>query len=239
MLGIKAIHEFLSALPPTITHVIPLILLDTTMGTSGKVFTRRSFLASALGLGSFCTAFSHEGGNNIALAADAEPQIPRGLPVLPPGAESMEWFSTRCTGCQLCVSACPHHALLADMSGKNILQPALHFTNGYCHADCTVCSHICPTGAIRPIEPRVKKRLQLGRAVLHPDRCLVKTEGSVCTECARHCPASAIILADVQGGRMPVVDSALCTGCGACEFHCPVRPEAAIKVEGNPVQVRV
>ena len=213
--------------------------LDKDMSKSGKAFTRRSFLASALGLGSLCSVFSLEGKSGSAWAAEPEHgESPEGLPVLPPGAESMERFSSLCTGCQLCVSVCPHQALYTEMSGANMLQPSLCFTNGYCHAECTACSRVCPTGAIRPLEARVKRRLQLGRAVLHPERCRVKTEGAACTECARHCPSSAIILTDVQGVRIPMEDSALCTGCGACEFHCPERP-VAIRVEGNAVQARV
>lgn len=144
-----------------------------------------------------------------------------------------------CTGCQLCVSICPHQALHTGNFGLNMFQPSLCFTNGYCHTECTACSRVCPTSAIRPVEARIKKRLQLGRAVLHPELCLVRKEGISCTECARHCPASAIVLADVAGARMPYVDSAMCTGCGACEFYCPVRPAAAIQVVGNAVQIRL
>lgn len=218
---------------------------DKYMNTSRKAFTRRSFLASVMGLGSLCAAFSLEDKNESALGAGPECDEARekagkqGFPVLPPGAESLKRFSSLCTGCQLCVSVCQHQALRTEMSGANMLQPSLCFTNGYCHAECTACSRVCPTGAIRPLETRVKRRLQLGRAVLHPERCLVRTECASCTECARHCPSSAIVLADVQGVRMPLVDSALCTGCGACEFYCPVRPVAAIQVAGNAVQTRV
>ncbi len=47
------------------------------------------------------------------------------------------------------------------------------------------------------------------------------------------------MLVDVQGSRMPLVDEERCTGCGACEFHCPVGPEPAIRIEGNAIHVRV
>ena len=32
---------------------------------------------------------------------------------------------------------------------------------------------------------------------------------------------------------IPEVNQAICTGCGACEYACPVRPLKAIYVEGN------
>ncbi|MFA6813101.1 MAG: 4Fe-4S binding protein, partial [Bacteroidaceae bacterium] len=33
--------------------------------------------------------------------------------------------------------------------------------------------------------------------------------------------------------KIPVVNTAVCIGCGACEDLCPARPFSAIYVEGN------
>ena len=37
---------------------------------------------------------------------------------------------------------------------------------------------------------------------------------------------------DPDSPKIPAVDESLCTGCGACEFLCPVRPISAIHVDG-------
>lgn len=65
------------------------------MNKSGMAFTPRRFLASALGLGSLCAAFSRENQSGNALAAESkhdeteeqarEPAWEQGLPVHPPG----------------------------------------------------------------------------------------------------------------------------------------------------------
>ena len=36
--------------------------------------------------------------------------------------------------------------------------------------------------------------------------------------------------------RVPVVNEERCIGCGACEYVCPSRPDAAIYVEGHEDQ---
>ncbi len=217
------------------------VILDAAMNQSKKALSRRRFLASYLGLGVACAALLPEAKLAQAAVPDPRPSVrpARNLPVLPPGAASLESYGSHCTGCQLCVSVCPHHVLRSFDRGLGALQPALSFESGYCHPECVACSQVCPTGALQPVLARVKKSTQIGCAVLHPERCRIRTEGKECTECARHCPAGAVMLVDVQGSRMPLVDEERCTGCGACEFHCPVGPEPAIRIEGNAIHVRV
>lgn len=174
-----------------------------------------------------------------ALAETAIPALTRKLrpartvPVTPPGSQGLRAFATRCTGCQLCVSACPHQALQAFDAGSGMLQPSLSFEHGYCRVNCVACSAVCPTGAIRPLTPSRKSALQIGHAVVRSERCIIATDGVPCTACSRNCPAGAIRL--VGERRLPAVDAERCTGCGACEYYCPARPYTAIQVEGNLV----
>ena len=65
-------------------------------------------------------------------------------------------------------------------------------------------------------------------------------KGVDCGNCARHCPAGAIELvqideSDENSPFVPSVDADRCIGCGACEHLCPVRPFSAIYVEGREV----
>ncbi len=157
----------------------------------------------------------------------------RNVPILPPGAAGLHFFESRCTGCQLCVSACPNQVLRTLDTGKGMLQPTLSFEHGYCRVNCVACSAVCPTGAIRPITPAEKASTQIGRAYVRPERCIVTTDKVKCTVCSRNCPPGAITLVGEGELKMPVVDNERCTGCGACEYLCPSRPLAAIYLEGN------
>lgn len=201
-------------------------------------FSRRRFLATALGLGALCAVCPPDASRAAVSSAEKEGLRTAGLPVLPPGAQTMEHYLAHCTGCQLCVTACPNNVLQTVSASPAVLQPTMVFENGCCPQECTVCTRVCPAGALSPLTSRARKRLQIGLAVFEPSLCRVRTAGADCTECARHCPTGAIVLAGRQGARMPVVDDFLCTGCGACVFHCPVRP-AAMRIEGVREQTRL
>ena len=163
----------------------------------------------------------------------------RAVPVLPAGAVSVDHFRSHCTGCQLCVAACPNHVLRAGDSGLTMLQPLMTFENGFCRTNCTACSEVCPAGAIRPVTVQEKTVIQTGRAVIDRTLCIVNKDNVTCTACKRSCPAGAISLAGPNEHKEPAVDTERCTGCGACEYICPARPLAAIRVEGNRIHRRI
>lgn len=53
-----------------------------------------------------------------------------------------------------------------------------------------------------------------------------------CGICADPCDARAIRIRPLQGGRsLPVVDAALCNGCGDCLSVCPVQALSLIPFE--------
>ena len=96
------------------------------------------------------------------------------------------------------------------------------------------CSEVCPTGAIRPISAAEKSATQIGRAVVDWERCIINTDKVQCTACSRICPTQAASLVGRKDGpKWLAIDPERCTGCGACEYVCPVHPVAAIRVEGN------
>lgn len=161
------------------------------------------------------------------------------LPV-PAGAVSVSNFESRCVACQLCVTACKEGVLRPSTSLLSPMRPQMDFTRGYCRPECTACSQVCPAGAIMPITPEQKRRIQIGVAVVDVSACISAAYGQHCGSCATHCPASAITMErGANGNAVPTVDAGRCVGCGACEYHCPVgtlqslsATTAAIHVEG-------
>ena len=175
------------------------------------------------------------------LAKIEEKKMPaRKTPITPPGSLSAANMSKRCTGCQLCVSDCPNGVLRPSTNLMTIMQPVMSYERGYCRPECTRCSEVCPTGAIKPITREEKAETRIGHAVVILENCLTVTKGLDCGNCARHCPAGAIELVqkdenDENSPFVPSVDADRCIGCGACENLCPVSPFSAIYIEGHDV----
>ena len=66
------------------------------------------------------------------------------------------------------------------------------------------------------------------RAVAHNERCLAGSCG--CFVCVERCEAGAI---RVVVGEGIGIDAARCTGCGTCNYLCPVHPKAVSMVSRN------
>ncbi|MGD8387544.1 MAG: 4Fe-4S binding protein, partial [Desulfobacteraceae bacterium] len=120
----------------------------------------------------------------------------------------------------------------------------LDMVQGYCEYTCTLCTSVCPTGAIRKITVRekIETPLRIGSACVDRGRCLPWSGNGPCIVCEEHCPTSpkAIVFheasvpkADGSGEapvQLPSVDLKTCVGCGICENKCPVRGRPAIRV---------
>ncbi len=207
--------------------------------------SRRAFLSTSAIIG---TAFivdaqkrRHKRKVDGGLAVIQDKKIPkRETPIVPAGAQSLKHFMQHCTACQLCVSACPNQVLRPSDNIVSLMQPELSYERGYCRPECTRCADVCPSNAINPISVEQKSSIQIGRAVWIKENCVVLTDGVKCDNCARHCPAGAILMVaqnpDDEGSlKIPAINTEKCIGCGACENLCPARPFSAIYVEGNQV----
>ena len=202
--------------------------------------SKRSFLiASALvSTTALAQEAKHVDGGLADIVEKTAPE--RQTPVVPPGARSLKNITSKCTGCQLCVSECPNDVLRPSGSLMSLMQPVMSFERGYCRPECTRCSDVCPAGAIKPLDEIEKSSIQIGHAVVAVDFC-ISAKGEVeCGNCARHCPAGAIEMVpsdpdDDLSPSVPAVNENACIGCGACEHLCPVRPLSAIHVEGHEV----
>lgn len=190
-------------------------------GVSGILFTHRSLSENPE------TKNSVEGKNTrVALKA---------TPVIPPGSWEITRFTGLCSSCHLCISECQSGVLqpaFLEYGLQGIFQPRMDFQSGYCLSDCIRCSEVCPTDAIQLIDLNIKKRLKIGSSVFIRNLCLVQTERRPCGMCAAACRQKAIRLVPWLGNLLiPEVDDLKCTGCGACELVCPVRPHRAIMVD--------
>ncbi|MBN2350729.1 MAG: 4Fe-4S binding protein [Bacteroidales bacterium] len=158
-------------------------------------------------------------------------------PVSPPGSKSLEHFKDYCTACHLCVSACPTTVLqpsFLEYGFTGMLQPHMDYNTNYCNYECTICSDVCPTGAILPVTSEDKKKIQIGRVDFIIENCIVYLENTACGSCAEHCPTQAVRMVDYKDDlTIPEIHSCICVGCGACEYACPAKPIKAIYVDGS------
>ena len=113
----------------------------------------------------------------------------------------------------------------------------MKYRAGYCFYECTLCGHVCPTGAIMPLASGEKQLTQIGQVELVKDRCLVYERDEDCGACAEVCPTHAVYTIENNAVLYPETSREFCIGCGACEFVCPQDPKA-IFVHGNVVHAR-
>lgn len=206
-----------------------------------QLSSRRSFLSTTALLSVASIVKAQEKKVDGGLAVIEDKKIPvRATAIVPPGAWSARSFAGHCTGCQLCVSACPNNVLRPSTDLQKLMQPEMSYERGYCRPECTRCSEICPAGAIKPITIEEKSSTRIGHAVWISKNCIPLTDGVECGNCARHCPSGAILMVpsdgdDINSLKVPAINAERCIGCGACENLCPARPFSAIYVEGHTV----
>ena len=203
--------------------------------------SKRSFLLASALVSTAAMAQKKEKLMDGGLADIEDKVTPeRQTPLTPPGSLSFQNLSTRCTGCQLCVSECPNQVLRPSSDLMHLMQPTMSYEKGYCRPECTRCSDVCPAGAIKPLDNVEKSSIQIGHAVWIKKNCVVLTDEVECGNCARHCPSGAIEMVPLDADNeespmVPAINDAACIGCGACEYVCPSRPFSAIYVEGHEV----
>jgi len=166
--------------------------------------------------------------------------------IRPPGAAGAN-FNALCARCGNCMKACPYGLIVPDLGASGIdglFTPVLKFRSKnegqeqFCFQDCTACTRVCPTGAIRPLPKEEKQQTAIGLARVDKKKCIAWEKGEYCVVCQEFCPYQAIIEVDHKNVKCPTVDEAKCRGCGACESQCPAQP-IAIVVEGRNPQPRL
>lgn len=143
------------------------------------------------------------------------PSLPLPSP-LPPYAHPN--FHDLCDGCDSCVAVCPSGFL--TMGGDH--RPFADFAHSSCDF-CGACHRACTRGALVDCDPPWSVAARI------TDACLSGKAVS-CRVCGDYCPPQAIAFPLQPGGRTaPALDTAACTGCGACVAPCPTQ---AIDMKG-------
>ncbi len=217
----------------TTTPFLPLRNLSVLSVKNDKPsnLSRRSFFRTTL-LGTTAIITS-----KTVFAEKKDPQGISVVPVTPPGSVNIWHFTSKCTSCHLCVSACPTKVLqptFMEYGLSGIFQPKMNYHAEFCNFECVICSEICPTGAILPVTKEQKATIQIGVSTFIKNICIVVTKHTVCGACSEHCPTKAVEMVPYLGNlTIPRVDEKICVGCGACEYACPTKPDKAIYVEAN------
>ena len=142
------------------------------------------------------------------------------------------------------MKVCPTNALqpaLIEAGPEGIWTPMLVPRIGYCEYYCSLCSQVCPTGAIRELSIEEKLKVTIGTAFINKNTCIPYNLGTPCIVCEEHCPTSPKAIkfittetklpdGSIKIPLAPVIDMDLCIGCGICENKCPVVDAPAIYV---------
>jgi ferredoxin len=226
---------------------------EETPSLGHSSLSRRGFLVSSAGGVLWVAA-----GRLTCSGTESFPRLIR-----PPGSLEERVFDSLCIRCGECMKVCVTNGLqptMLEAGLSGIWTPRLIPLKGYCEENCNLCTLICPTGAIRPVEVKNKKKTPIGEARIDRKKCIAWAHGSKCLVCNEHCSYGAVYfkgLNDVlrfslekgiragcaageegyamgsdPGIMVPFVDRKKCVGCGICENKCPTGPDPAIVVYG-------
>lgn len=170
------------------------------------------------------------------------------LLIRPPGAGDEQAFLSSCLRCSQCIRICPTSGLqlaLNQAGLEGLWTPVLVPRAGYCDYSCHACGQVCPSGAIPALSLADKRLAVIGKAYVKRDRCLPWASNMPCIVCEEMCPTpeksihlEEVTVTNLSGEAVflqrPYVIRERCTGCGICEYHCPLEGEAGIRVAGYP-----
>ena len=134
-------------------------------------------------------------------------------PQRPPWALAEPLFVNACSRCGECVPVCPTR-IIVIVGGF----PEVDFKRGEC-TFCGACAAACKDKALLNSDIQIWPWAIKAQVA---STCLAQ-RGVECRICGDHCPVVAIRFSPRLGGPpIAEVDTALCTGCGACVAPCPV-----------------
>jgi len=151
----------------------------------------------------------------------------RNNPIRPPWALPEDAFTKLCERCGVCIDKCPTHIIHQGRGGF----PVVDFNSGEC-LFCGDCVDVCKPGALKK---REGYRPWSVTASINNSTCLAFSNVE-CRSCFDPCEARAIKMTPRIGGvSIPLLNSADCTGCGACLAVCPAQ---AVNMNTKPLEVK-
>lgn len=165
----------------------------------------------------------------------------------PPGGQDESRLLGMCVRCGKCMEVCPA-GVIAPAHIENglvsVRTPCLSYSRskaqlgglvGWCdhcndaNGGTPRCAEVCPTGSLAADGGTTFESMRLGVAAINRDWCLAwRLKG--CTICLNACPLGAI---SFDEHNRPIIDQALCNGCGACEQACVSLESTSIGQDGN------
>ena len=149
----------------------------------------------------------------------------------PPRGYDQQALLGACIRCDRCRSACPQGCIALgtlEQGWLNVDTPIMNFARGFCdfcESDPAGprCVRVCAAGAlgaVRESTATIASGNAATTASYYIGCAVVDAEPRVhCQKCVPVCAYSAIDWDDAT--QLPLVDKAVCNGCGACEFACP------------------
>ncbi len=172
--------------------------------------------------------------------------------IRPPGSLPEAEFLERCVRCLECVRICQSNGGCLQPEGlesgiRRLWAPRGSMRTGYCEYNCNLCGQVCPTGAIRKMALAEKQKNPIGLACFDKNVCIPFSRNEECIVCEEHCPIpdkairfeeKEVVQPDGTKSLVPYpyVVPEKCTGCGICEFKCPLAGKPGIFVTNENQQ---
>ncbi len=156
--------------------------------------------------------------------------------IRPPFALDELDFLLACTRCDACIKACSYDVIFplpARRGAQVVSTPVMDLLNKGCHlCEDWPCVQSCETGALTLPLPNADKESEsvseekiwpkLARVKINEKSCLPYA-GPECGACRGSCPQTGAM---IWKSEKPIIDEAICCGCGLCREACIVEPKA-------------
>lgn len=206
--------------------------------------TRRSFLKKTIRLTATASGMAAAALTGHALLRRRRPDYPANRAqfgdrpvrlIRPPGAVEEEKFLAGCIRCYRCQDACERGAIqfFGESHGEVYHTPYVDPAVVACNI-CMKCTHVCPTGVLRPMEIEQKGEVDMATVELNGDSCLSYKAEAWNDE--RASTWETKFTPSLEPVELPDVTDPSFTRrgpCGECYMVCPLKEKAITEKPGK------